>query len=161
MSKNKTPSLVALLGLLAVAGYQNRDKLGDMIRNNKPDVGPNEGPGQIRDSSSFFDEIGSLFAGATGGASLSEAMTGLVDRFRGAGHTKTADSWMASGSNHEIKTDELASCLGEDMVQELAAKTGFSRDEILSRLARTLPEAVDCMTPDGRVPSATEAHAHI
>lgn len=161
MSKNKTPSLVALLGLLAVAGYQNKDKLGEMIRNNKSERDPKKDPGQMRHSSSFFDEIGSLFSGATGGASLSEAMTGLVDKFRGAGHTETADSWMASGTNHEIHTDDLSACLGDDIVQELGAKTGLSREEILSRLALTLPEAVDCMTPDGRVPSAIEAQAHI
>jgi len=27
------PSMTALLGLLAIAGYQNRDKLADMLRN--------------------------------------------------------------------------------------------------------------------------------
>ena len=29
-SRNTMPSLAALLGLLAVAGYQNRDKLGQL-----------------------------------------------------------------------------------------------------------------------------------
>ena len=28
---NHTPSMLALLGLLAVAGYQNRDKLGNLL----------------------------------------------------------------------------------------------------------------------------------
>lgn len=29
---NRMPSLAALLGLVAIAGYQNRDKIGDFIR---------------------------------------------------------------------------------------------------------------------------------
>ena len=37
------PSMVALLGLLAVAGYQNRDKLGGLLgglNNGSTDVAP-------------------------------------------------------------------------------------------------------------------------
>lgn len=165
MSNNKMPSMVALLGLLAVAGYQNRDKIGEMIRNNGGGSDPNRNagqvPGQTSGPASLFDEIGSVFSGSGGGSSLSEAVTGLVDRFRNAGQALVADSWVASGTNQEVKPDDLAASLGEDVVQQLTQKTGLSRTEILSRLARTLPEAVDRMTPDGRIPSATEAQAQI
>ena len=37
------PSMTALLGLLAVAGYQNRDKIAEMLRgasSSNPDAGP-------------------------------------------------------------------------------------------------------------------------
>ena len=160
MSNNKTPSLVALLGLLAVAGYQNRDKIGEMIRANRGAVDPNTDPHHSQ-RSGLLDEIGSIFGGATGGASLSDAVSGLVDRFRNAGQALVADSWLASGANQEVKPDDLAASLGDEVVQELSQKTGLSRDEILSRLARTLPEAVDRMTPRGRVPSPDEAQAHL
>lgn len=160
MSNNKTPSLVALLGLLAVAGYQNRDKIGEMISANRGASDPNTDP-QHAQKSGLLDEIGSMFGGAAGGASLSDAVSGLVDRFRNAGQALVADSWVASGANQEVQPDDLAASLGDDVVQELSLKTGLSRDEILSRLARTLPEAVDRMTPSGRVPSPDEAQAHL
>ena len=91
MSKDKTPSLVALLGLLEFAGYQNRHKLGEMIHNNKPDRDANVEPSQIRGAFRFFDEIASSFVGATGGAWPSKGINGLVDKFRGAGHTDEAE----------------------------------------------------------------------
>jgi len=36
-------------------------------------------------------------------------------------------------------------------------RTGLSRDELLSRLTRELPAAVDKFTPDGRLPTEDEA----
>ncbi len=39
------PSMTALLGMLAIAGYQNRDKLADMLRNatsSQPTSGANK-----------------------------------------------------------------------------------------------------------------------
>jgi uncharacterized protein YidB (DUF937 family) len=33
-------------------------------------------------------------------------------------------------------------------------QTGLSRDELLKRLSQVLPEAVDKMTPEGRLPTA-------
>jgi len=42
------------------------------------------------------------------------------------------------------------------MVDELARRTGLSRDQVLNELARMLPSAVDRMTPGGRLPSRHE-----
>jgi uncharacterized protein YidB (DUF937 family) len=36
----------------------------------------------------------------------------------------------------------------------LAQQTGLSREEIVARLSRELPQAVDQYTPEGRIPSA-------
>ena len=67
-------------------------------------------------------------------------------------------SWIRKGPNQPISTQELERALGADVVATLSEKTGLSRDELLLRLARTLPEAVDNLTPDGRVPTEDEAH---
>ncbi len=161
MSKNTMPSMMALLGLLAVAGYQNRDKIGEVIKANRGAAGGDGTPEATGGGQGLLAEIGSVFGGAGGGASLSEAVSGLIDRFRGAGQAQTADSWVASGENRAVHPDDLAASLGDDVVQALTAKTGLSRSEILSRLATSLPTAVDQMTPQGRIPSADEAQAHI
>ena len=161
MSNKGKPSMVALLGLLAVAGYQHKDKIGQMIRNSSGSSDPDGDRPHVAGSAGFLDEIGSIFGGAGGGASLSEAVMGLVENFRGAGQGPSADSWVAPGTNQGVNPDDLAASLGDDVVQELSMKTGLPRAEILSRLSRTVPEAVDRMTPDGRIPSATEAQAFI
>lgn len=40
------------------------------------------------------------------------------------------------------------------MIDRLTQQTGLNREELLMRLSRTLPDAVDQMTPDGRIPNA-------
>ncbi|MGG5807661.1 YidB family protein [Falsiroseomonas sp. CW058] len=146
-----TPSLLALLGVLAVAGYQHRDKLGELLggaggsRTGPPGEGGREGgqPGGL--------------AGAAGGAGiggmLSEGLRDLVDRFRQSGHGETADSWVAPGPNREVSPSQLEQALSPETLDALAQQTGLSRQEIVQRLTRELPKAVDSYTPDGRLPS--------
>ena len=52
---------------------------------------------------------------------------------------------------------EFIQALGPDVLDQLAQHTGLSHDELLSRLTRELPNAVDKMTPDGRLPTEQEA----
>ncbi|WP_308737978.1 YidB family protein [Rhizobium sp. TH2] len=63
---------------------------------------------------------------------------------------------MTTGPNLPIDEPDLSQALGDDVLGELTAKTGLSKEEILSRLSRELPKAVDDLTPDGVVPSEDE-----
>jgi len=42
--------------------------------------------------------------------------------------------------------------LGSDLMQQLAAKSGLSVQELSQKLAQVLPQAIDTMTPNGSVP---------
>ncbi len=46
------------------------------------------------------------------------------------------------------------------MLTHLAQQTGLSEDELLKRLSRELPNAVDKYTPDGRLPDPDDAPAN-
>jgi uncharacterized protein YidB (DUF937 family) len=85
---------------------------------------------------------------------LTEGIRDLVDRFRQAGHGDAADSWVANGPNREMPPQHLEGAIGADTLDALTAQTGLSREEIISRLSRELPTAVDKYTPDGRLPAA-------
>ena len=50
----------------------------------------------------------------------------------------------------------MSDALGSDVVDQLARRTGLSRDEVISQLAKMLPNVVDQMTPDGRLPTQRE-----
>jgi uncharacterized protein YidB (DUF937 family) len=76
----------------------------------------------------------------------------LIDRFRKAGEGETADSWVGTGPNKPIDAPHMEKALGSDLIGELARQTGLSREELLSRLTQVLPEAVDKLTPEGRLP---------
>jgi uncharacterized protein YidB (DUF937 family) len=59
-------------------------------------------------------------------------------------------------TNKQIGPSDLEKAIGPDVLATLLQHTGLSREEILARLSKNLPEAVDKYTPDGRIPSAAE-----
>lgn len=150
MSSRSLPSMTALLGLLAIAGYQNRDKIAEMLRGQQPST-----PGQPGDQSGDLGGLGGLL-GSLGGAGAGGLLGGLgelLDNFRQNGQGDLADSWVGTGPNKEIAPPQLEQAIGPDVLDMLTQQTGLSREEILARLSRELPNAVDQYTPDGRLPS--------
>lgn len=145
-----SPSLIALLGLLAVAGYQNRDKLAEALNNrtsSDPDRAPQGGMGQR----GLLDGVRDLVGGA-GSGTLMGGLSELFGRFANPVQKAKVDTWVQHGPNAPLAPDELAEVLDEGTLAELVAKTGLSREELLARLSTALPEAVDRATPDGRFP---------
>ncbi len=166
-------SLKALLAVLAVAGYQNRDKIAEILKGvaDRPQAKP-EGAGDGASSSprpgsaGGMDEIldklrggglGSILSGGSIGSILNGGLTDLVDQFRQAGQGKKAESWVKPGANEPIDDADLASALGPDVLKDIAARTGLSEEDVLKRLSKNLPDAVDGLTPDGTVPPASNA----
>ena len=155
------PSMTALLGLLAVAGYQNRDKLAGMFggASGSAPAGNAGNDPQASHQPGWLDGIfGRSEAPETGrGSVVSGGLGELVDRFRQSGHSETADSWVGTGPNREVAPHQLQQAIGPDVLADLSKQTGLSQDELLSRLSQTLPAADDKMTPQGRVPSHEES----
>ncbi|MGN6489005.1 MAG: YidB family protein [Devosia sp.] len=51
----------------------------------------------------------------------------------------------------------MEQAIGSENLDELSSRTGLSRQDLLQRLATAIPETVDQMTPDGRMPSDDQA----
>ncbi len=140
-----SPSLIALLGLLAVAGYQNRDKLSEVMNTRHTDpTHPDGGAGPL-------DGLRQMLGGAGGGGVMS-GLSELFERFSNPVQRAKVDTWVQRGPNAPLAPSDLEEALDEETLAELGAKTGLSREELLSRLATSLPEAVDHATPDGHFP---------
>jgi len=169
--------MLALLGLLAVAGYQNRDKLqsilGNLTGQNRNPDNDNTRDASIRNASvgdagglgglgGLLGGLGSLFGGGgasasgSSGGGLSGALGDLLGQFSANGHGDEAKSWINTGPNRDLGPSQLGEALGEDTLRELSMKTGLSREELLSRLSTVLPSAVDKLTPQGRLPTHDE-----
>ena len=145
------PSMTALLGMLALAGYQNRDKISEMLNGlgaDKPGGPPQSGLGGL------LGGLGGALGGAGAGGLLSGGLGELLNRFTQAGQGETAQSWVDKGPNKEISPPDLKAAIGPDVLAALEQQTGLSQEELLARLSRELPHAVDRYTPDGRVPNA-------
>ena len=94
--------------------------------------------------------------GIASGGILSGGIGDLLKSSQQHGHGQKAKSRVRQGSNQHIDGDQLAEAIGPDVLDELVAKTGLSRDDLLSRLSKDLPRAVDELTPDGKVPDDDE-----
>jgi uncharacterized protein YidB (DUF937 family) len=148
--------MTALLGLLAIAGYQNRDKLSEMIGGLGGGASGAPGGASGAGSSGGLGGLGGLLSGLGGagaGGLLSGGLGELVDRFKQNGHGETAESWIGTGPNKDVAPDQLEQAIGPDVLANLSQQTGLSREELLSRLTRELPQAVDKYTPEGRIPT--------
>ena len=142
------PLAMALLGLLAY----NKLK--------KPEgAAPGGQPGFAERLEDFFKPA----AGGSGptakgviGALLTGGMMDLVNQFRGAGKADAVESWVARGPNQAVSPNDLSKVLTEEQIAFLAERTGMSRDELLAGLSERLPQVVDELTPEGRVPTTEE-----
>lgn len=148
------PSMTALLGLLALAGYQNRDRITEMLRGAARRTGapPAAGADQVR-ADGILADIGKSLGAGGAGSFLGGSLDQLVDHFRQNGHGEAADSWVRQGPNRDLGPQEVRQALGPDLLGVLAQRTGLSHDELTSRLSRTLPDAVDRYTPGGMMPA--------
>jgi uncharacterized protein YidB (DUF937 family) len=130
-----SPIKMGVLGLLAYKVLKDKGGLAGIF-----------GSGQSPAGSG-----GPLPGGALGGG-----LKDLLDRFRQSGQEDKAQSWVAKGTNKPIAPQELEQTLGEERIQWLMEQTGLPRDELLSGLSSELPDAIDELTPDGRVPTDDE-----
>ena len=152
--------MTALLALLAVAGYQNRDKLGEIFGRitGQGSSGSAPGTNQGTIGSPSAGGLGGLLGGLFGGGAgnLTGGLGDVISSMSQNGQGEAADSWVQRGPNKELDAGQLEQALGSDTIDEIAAKTGLSRAELLSRLQSVLPTAVDKLTPEGRLPTDAE-----
>jgi uncharacterized protein YidB (DUF937 family) len=81
-------------------------------------------------------------------------LQGVVNEFERNGLGPTIGSWVGNGPNQPISPGDLQRALGPALLQQLAAKTGISVQDLTEKLAQVLPQAVDKMTPDGKIPAS-------
>jgi uncharacterized protein YidB (DUF937 family) len=141
------PSMTALLALLAIAGYQNRDKIAEMLR----------GTGRSSPGTDNQSGLGGLLGqlglgGATAGGILSGGLGELLERFKQSGEGEVAESWVSAGPNKPCTAEQLERAIGSEVLERISRQMGMPREELVSRLCRELPDAVDKYTPQGRLP---------
>lgn len=164
MANRGMPSLIALLGLAAVAGYQNRDRIAGAVRDaqqRRDTPGAEKSP--LDDIlAGLGDVVGSALGGSGGsGGGLTGGLGELIDRFKQAGQADTADSWVNPGvPTRGLTPAEVEQAIGRDNLAELSKRTGLSHEELLQRLATAIPETVDQLTPDGQMPTEDDTRRH-
>jgi uncharacterized protein YidB (DUF937 family) len=148
-----SPITMALLGLLAYKTMKGKN-LSDMFggSNAGGQSGQSGGLGGLLQGG-----LGGLLGGGAAGGMLSGGLGDLLKQFQNNGLGDKADSWVSTGQNKPIQPGELERALGEERISWLMQQTGMSREELLAGLSQELPQAVDKLTPQGRVPTDQEA----
>ncbi len=152
-SGGMSPLLLAALGLLAYKAYKSFDHKpapAQAAPGGVPSPAPQGGDGVGGLLQSLG--LGGAAAGGLGGI-LSGGLGDLVKQFQKAGKGELADSWVGTGQNKALPATDLADVLTPEQIDFLMARTGMSREELLAGLSQQLPEVVDRLTPQGRLPS--------
>jgi uncharacterized protein YidB (DUF937 family) len=110
----------------------------------------------------------SLLDGVLGGAVGAEMATvvnsfiqqhggvqGIVAQLEKQGLSSTVHSWVGTGANQPISTDQVHQVFGSGTIAQLAAKVGMNPQDLAQRLSQVLPTAIDKLTPEGKVPPKT------
>lgn len=163
-SGGMSPMTMALVGLLAWKAFKH-------FTANQPGSAPQPSPtpapppvnagagGGLSDI--LKGGLGGLLAGGAAGTVLSGGLGDLLNQLQQSGHGDTANSWVGKGENKPIAPGDLASALGADQIDSLSAQSGLSREELLSGLSQYLPQVIDHLTPDGRLPTENELSGRI
>lgn len=122
---------LAMLGLLA---YQNRDKVGAILKGAQTGSGSSKG--------SLDQVLKGDFSG----------VHEVLNRLRNAGKNEEVDSWIATAPNKPINPEDIGAAIDPETLAALSEQTGLSRDELVRRLATNLSEAVDKLSPTGVLP---------
>jgi uncharacterized protein YidB (DUF937 family) len=164
-SGGMSPMTMAILALLAWKAVKH---LGGSQPGANPAPAPSPGnsanagrPGGGGLGDLLQGGLGGLLAGGAAGSVISGGLGDLLRQFQQNGHGDTANSWVSTGPNKPISPGDLANALGADQIDSLTSQSGLSRDELLSGLSQHLPDVVNHLTPEGRLPSESELSGRI
>lgn len=154
-----SPITMAILGLLAykaVKSFGGQQQANPMTPGGsaRPDASPSMNTGGL--GSLLPGGLGSLLAGGAAGGILSGGLNDLVNKFQQNGLGDIAKSWISTGQNRSVSAADLEKALGPEQIAALTEHTGLSHNELLEGLSQNLPQVVDQLTPNGKIPAAHE-----
>jgi uncharacterized protein YidB (DUF937 family) len=133
--------LDALIGNVlgsSLGGNQRQDPLGSVL-------GGLAGGNQAQ-SGNMLLQVALLLLQQNGG------LEGVLNRFRRGGLGQQADSWVGTGQNINISTNELQQIFGSSTLRDLASQLGMPEEQANSTMVQVLPELINQLTPQGQVP---------
>jgi uncharacterized protein YidB (DUF937 family) len=166
-SGGMSPMTMAILGLLAWKALRHMTaSQPGATPPSTPTPAPAPSGGSLAGGGGGLGDIlkgplGGVLGGAAAGSVISGGLGDLLKQLQQNGHGETANSWVGNGPNKQIAPGDLASALGADQINSLVSQSGLSRDELLSGLSRMLPDVVNHLTPDGRLPTESELSSRL
>ena len=158
-----SPMTMAILGLLAWKAIKH-------FSGGQPNAAPQPAPSPAGGTGGGMGgglgdvlkgPLGGLLAGGAAGSVISGGLGDLLKQLQQGGHGETANSWVGAGANKAIAPGDLANALGADQIDQLSSQSGLSKNELLDGLSQYLPQVIDHLTPDGRLPTENEVSGRL
>jgi len=159
-SGGMSPLTMGLLAFLAYKVLKGSGILGAESPLGQPQIPVGSGssdPNRSAGGSDWLTGLQKVIAGGGAGSILSGGLNELLKKFQQVGQGQAARSWVGTGPNQSVASEDLEKAIGADTLDALAQRTGIPRDRLLAELKEMLPSTVDAMTPDGRLPDDQEA----
>jgi len=87
--------------------------------------------------------------GLLAGGGLQKLLGGLQAK----GLTSQVDSWTSTDKpNERVSAADIEDVMGKDEIDEVARKSGVSRDQAAGAISQLLPQLVDGASPNGKLP---------
>jgi uncharacterized protein YidB (DUF937 family) len=88
--------------------------------------------------------------------SVMGGLSDLIGKLTAGGAAPQVNSWIGPGQNQPIQPAQLGGALGQNVLNELSQRTGMSQQELLNQLATVLPQIINHLTPNGRMPTLAD-----
>ena len=95
---------------------------------------------------------GDLMGGLQALLGKAGGLQGLLAQLQQSGLDDQVKSWIGSGENKQVSAQQIQQALGDDELEVVAEKAGVSKEEAASGIADKLPQLVDKLSPDGKLP---------
>lgn len=120
--------------------------------------GSGSGQGQATSSGGGFDAeslnkvmmvVGPMIAAFAASGGLQD----LLKKLTSGGLGNQSSSWVGTGANEPVTAEQIESVL-PDEVNQIAAQTGMSPQDVSASMAEVLPGLVDKLSPEGQLPQS-------
>jgi len=111
-----------------------------------PATGSATGMAGALSSGLVLSQIMSMIQSRPGG------LAGMLESFQQGGLGHLVQSWIGTGQNMPVSTDQLRNTLGSDWLSKVSQMTGLSQSDVEQHLTTMLPQVVDHVTPNGQLP---------
>ena len=172
-TKGMSKMTMALLALLAWKAYSSMTSGSPAPAGHNPVPPPTPrsplpGPGNEMTNAAFPGGLGRTWRHAQGSAwraawrrrgwrhPVGRAQRPAQAVPEAAGHGDIAKSWISTEPNQDISPNDLSRALDPEQIRVMMEQSGLSREELLGELSQQLPEVVNQLTPDGRMPTLDE-----
>jgi uncharacterized protein YidB (DUF937 family) len=81
-----------------------------------------------------------------------DGLQNLISQFDAKGLGDIIGSWISTGQNKSISADQIQNVFGSDALSGIASKLGLNVNDLSGQLTNLLPDVVDKLTPNGKVP---------